>query len=113
MGTKYIVGLKTSFVHAGRSYKPGDEIDDSLFSKEALEANIKGAKLLTKAQAKEVFKEESENLPPSENAFIVQKALDSMNFKELKAFAAEKNISVSGNETEMRAAIRAACPDHP
>lgn len=96
MGTMYIVGEGASFVSDGRSYKPGDEINGDLFSKAALEANLKGKKLLEKKTAAD---------SPSGN---VQKTLDEMNVEELKAFAKEKNITVSGNKAEILATIKAA-----
>jgi hypothetical protein len=103
--TIYIVGQKASFVHAGRMYKPGDEISSELFDKTALDAAIKSGKLLTEAQAKAQADQEEQSTPP---AAASQKSLDDMDIDELKAYAASKNISVKGNKAEMLSAIKAA-----
>ena len=87
----YFVGEKASFVSKGRVYKPGDEIDGGLFTETVLAANIKGGKLLTEAQ----FKASSEK---KETPGGGQKPLDEMSVEELKAYAAEKKISVSGDD---------------
>ena len=109
MGTVYIVGEKASFVHAGRMYKSGDEIKADIFEKAGLEAAIKSGKLLTKAQAEkatppESSKKKEKTTPPAD----AKKTLEEMNTEELKAYAAEKNITVSGSDAEIVAAIKAA-----
>ena len=109
MENTYIVNQKTSFVHGGRVYGPNDEINANLFSDTDLKVLIKNEKLITKAQAKSIFADNAETpnppAPPSGNG---QKSLDEMTVEELKAFAAEKNISVSGNKAEILAAIKTA-----
>ena len=122
MGTVYIVGEKASFVHAGRMYKSGDEIKADIFEKAGLEAAIKSGKLLTKAQAEKATppesskkkekttlsadsKESEGNTTPPGDA---KKTLEEMSTEELKAYAAEKNITVSGSDAEIVAAIKAA-----
>jgi len=115
----YIVNKKASFVHGGRVYQPKDEISASIFSKADLEVLIKNEKLLTKAQAKSAFADDDEGQspPPPKPAAPpsgkVQKTLDEMNLEELKAFAAEKNITVSGNKADILAAIKAAVNPPP
>jgi hypothetical protein len=105
MAKKYYVSEKASFVHKGRHYKPGDEIAEDIFSATALAAAIKGEKLLTEAQFKALGEKKAEPPPPPATG---QKSLDEMNLEELKAYAKEKNISVSGNKAEILAAIKAA-----
>ena len=97
MGKIYIVGPKASYVSAGRSYKPGDEIDSDLFQKESLEAAIKGGHLIEKPKA-----------PQRNGDGSGVKALDEMTLAELRAYAAEKKITVSGGKAETLAAIKEA-----
>jgi DNA invertase Pin-like site-specific DNA recombinase len=92
----YIVNDGASFVAKGRVYKPGDEIDGGLFSASALEANIKGGKLLTEAQAKAKNADAKKDDPKKDDKkddSKKTKTLDEMNLEELKAYAKEKNIS--------------------
>jgi hypothetical protein len=96
MGKIYIVGEKASYVHGGRSYKPGDEINGDLFKKEGLEAAIKGGRLVEKKK---------ESVPPPGNG---KKALDDMTLAELKDYAAEKKIPIAGSKAEILAAIKEA-----
>jgi hypothetical protein len=97
MGKTYIVGPKASYVSSGRSYKPGDEIDGGLFKKEALAAAIKGGHLIERAEA-----------PQGDGGGSGTKTLDEMTLAELRVYAAEKKIAVSGGKAETLAAIKEA-----
>jgi hypothetical protein len=94
MGKTFIVGPKASYVSGGRSYKPGDEIDGGLFEKKALAAAIKGGHLI-----------EKDKKPAAETG---GKSLDEMTLVELRDYAAEKKIQVTGNKDEVLAAIKEA-----
>ena len=97
MGKIYIVGPKASYVSGGRSYKPGDEIDGDLFKKEALEAAIKGGHLTERPEA-----------PQGDGGASGTKPPDEMTLAELRAYAAKKQIPVSGGKAETLAAIKEA-----
>jgi len=116
----YYVGEKASFSGNGRIYKPGDEIDGSLFSETDLEAHIKGEKLLTEEQYKALCEKKDGGKPAKKEGKKPEvnppKKLDDMNLDELKAYAKEKNISTKTgilnlqnmNRDEMLAAIKEA-----
>ena len=100
MGKIYIVGPKASYVSGGRSYKPGDEIDSDLFKGSALAAAIKGGHLTEKA--------EEPDAPSGSGGNSGPKSLDEMTLAELRAYALEKKITVSGNKAEILSAIKEA-----
>jgi hypothetical protein len=96
MGKTFIVGPKASYVSGGRSYKPGDEIDGGLFEEKALAAAIKGGHLIEKGKE------------PAAGTGGSKKSLDEMTLVELRDYAAEKKIPVTGNKAEVLAAIKEA-----
>jgi hypothetical protein len=93
MGKIFIVGPKASYIHGGRVYKPGDEINGDIFKGKGLEAAIKGGHLTEKGKE-----------PQGDG----KKTLDDMTLTELRDYAAEKKISVTGNKAEVLAAIKKA-----
>jgi hypothetical protein len=97
MGKTFIVGPKASYVSGGRSYKPGDEIDGGLFEEKALAAAIKGGHLIEKGKE-----------PAAGGTGGGKKSLDEMTLVELRDYAAEKKIPVTGNKAEVLAAIKEA-----
>jgi hypothetical protein len=97
MGKIFIVGPKASYVSGGRSYKPGDEIDGGLFEEKALAAAIKGGHLI-----------EEDKEPAAEGTGGGKKCLDEMTLVELRDYAAENKIPVTGNKAEVLAAIKEA-----
>jgi hypothetical protein len=99
MSKKYIVGPKAAYVSGGRCYKAGDEIDGDIFKKENLEAAIKGGHLIEKGKEPD---------SPQGGDTGGGKALDDMTLAELKDYAAEKKIPVTGNKAEILAAIKEA-----
>ena len=99
MGKVYYVGEKASFVNDRKSYQPGDEINGDIFNPKDLEKLLKSGKLTTTPPP---------DAKPSAPAGNGKKTLDEMTVDELKAYAAEKGIEVSGNKKEILAAIKAA-----
>jgi len=109
----FIVGIGASFVHGGRLYKEGEEINGGLFKDADLQVLTKSKKLLTAEEAKSAFAKNKEPSPAASPAASSpsgnnQKQLDDMNLEELKAYAAEKKITVSGNKADILAAIKTA-----
>jgi hypothetical protein len=99
MGKKYIVGPKAAYVSGGRCYKAGDEIDGDISKKENLAAAIKGGHLIEKGEEPD---------SPQGGDTGGGKALDDMTLAELKDYAAEKKIPVTGNKAEVLTAIKEA-----
>jgi hypothetical protein len=97
MGKIFIVGPRASYISGGRSYKPGDEIDGGLFEEKALAAAIKGGRLIEKGKE-----------PASGETIGGKKSLDEMTLAELRDYAAEKKIPVTGSKAEVLAAIKEA-----
>jgi hypothetical protein len=97
MGKTFIVGPKASYVSGGRSYKPGDEIDGGLFEEKALAAAIKGGHLIEKGKE-----------PAAGGTGDNEKSLDEMTIVELRDYAAENKIPVTGNKADGLAAIKEA-----